>query len=135
MDYKQGCEDVACHNEMHIFHAMMAATEADATVIAVGLNLMYEAEDLDRSDFSLPGYQEKLIQQVSYVAKGPVILVVFSSGTVDITKFLNYTSNDYNSDYVDAIIWAGYPGQEGGQAIADVVYGAYNPGNQTSAKF
>ncbi|XP_073113060.1 putative beta-D-xylosidase [Elaeis guineensis] len=62
-----------------------------------------------------------LIRQVSSAAKGPVILVVLSAGGVNLEPI---------EKDVDAVIWAGYPGEEGGQAIADVVFGKYNPGGR-----
>ncbi|KAK3032668.1 hypothetical protein RJ639_036732 [Escallonia herrerae] len=121
--YKMGCGDVACKNDSLVFPAMQAAKKADATIVVVGLDLTVEAESLDRTDFLLPGYQTQLINQVSAVAKGPVILVVMSAGGVDIS----FAKDDPN---IKAILWAGYPGEEGGQAIADVVFGKYNPGGR-----
>lgn len=122
VEYATGCADVECKNETYIFHAIQAAKNADATIINVGLSLDIEAEGLDRLDLLLPGYQKQLVQQVSMVSKGPVILVVMSAGGVDIS----FAKNDSN---IHAILWAGYPGEKGGRAIADVVFGHYNPGN------
>ena len=119
--YEQGCVDVRCNTEEYVFPAMRAAREADATVVVVGLSLDFEREDLDREDFELPGYQNKLISQVQSVAKGPVIIVILCAGGVNVSQYAS-------SPLYDSIIWAGYPGQEGGQAIADIVFGAHNPG-------
>ncbi|KAL3741535.1 hypothetical protein ACJRO7_017061 [Eucalyptus globulus] len=121
--YKAGCADIACKNESFIFPAMKAAKRADATVILAGLDLSVEAEGLDRTDLVLPGYQTQLINQVAEVAKGPVVLVILSAGGVDIS-FAKENPN------IGGILWAGYPGEEGGQAIADVVFGHYNPGGR-----
>lgn len=118
-----GC-DVACQNESLIFPAMTAAKKADATILVVGLDLSVEAEGLDRVDLLLPGYQTQLINQVAQVSKGPVILVVMSAGCVDI-------SFAKQNDKIKAILWAGYPGEEGGRAIADIVFGHHNPGKYT----
>ncbi|KAA8514956.1 hypothetical protein F0562_018257 [Nyssa sinensis] len=123
VNYEMGCADVACKNESLIFPAMEAAKKADATILVVGLDLSVEAESLDRVDLLLPGYQTQLINQVAAVSKGPVILVVMSAGGVDIS-FAKSNSN------IKAILWAGYPGEEGGIAIADVVFGRYNPGGR-----
>ncbi|CAK7338187.1 unnamed protein product [Dovyalis caffra] len=117
-----GC-DVHCKDESLIFPAMEAAKNADATIMFVGLDLTVEAESLDRNDLLLPGSQTKFINQVADVAKGPVILVIMSAGGVDI----NFAKNNPK---IKAILWAGYPGEEGGRAIADVVYGKYNPGGR-----
>ncbi|KAL0398362.1 UNVERIFIED_CONTAM: putative beta-D-xylosidase 2 [Sesamum radiatum] len=102
---------------------MRAASNADATILVVGLDLSVEVESLDRVDLLLPGYQSQLISQVAKVSKGPVLVVVMSAGGVDIS----FAKNDPN---IHSIIWAGYPGEEGGRAIADVVFGRYNPGGR-----
>ncbi|CAB4306790.1 unnamed protein product [Prunus armeniaca] len=120
--YEVGC-DVACQNESLIFPAMRAAKKADATILVVGLDLSVEAEGLDRVDLLLPGYQTQLINQVAQVSRGPVILVVMSAGCVDI-------SFAKQNDKIKAILWAGYPGEEGGRAIADIVFGHHNPGGR-----
>lgn len=116
--------------EEYIFPAVRAAEEADATVILVGLDKTVEMEGVDRQDLELPGYQNKLIKNVHDAAKGPVILVILSAGGVNVAEYaVSVNVAEYAvSEHYDSIIWAGYPGQEGGQAIADVVFGEYNPG-------
>ncbi|CAL9192290.1 probable beta-D-xylosidase 2 [Musa acuminata AAA Group] len=123
VDHKIGCADVRCQNETFIFPAVRSARNADATVIVAGLNLDIEREDHDRTDLELPGYQNQLIRQVADASKGPVVLVIFSAGGVNVTEF------DV-SDKISAIVWAGYPGEKGGDALADVLYGSYNPGGR-----
>ncbi|KAJ0017072.1 hypothetical protein Pint_10025 [Pistacia integerrima] len=123
VNYKMGCGDVICRNETFVFPAVQAAKYADATIILAGLDLSVEAESLDRENLTLPGYQTQLINQVAQVAKGPVILVILSAGGVDISFAKDNTN-------IKSILWAGYPGEEGGQAIADVVFGNYNPGGR-----
>ncbi|KAL3509399.1 hypothetical protein ACH5RR_028800 [Cinchona calisaya] len=117
--YENGCADVACKNDSLIFPAVQAASKADATIVGVGLDLSAEAESLDRVDLLLPGYQTQLINQIATSSKGPVTLVIMSAGGVDISFARNHPN-------ITSIIWAGYPGEEGGQGIADV-FGAYNP--------
>jgi len=80
-----------------------------------------EAEGLDRSSLLLPGRQAELISAVARASKGPVVLVLMSGGPIDIAFALN-------DPRIAAILWAGYPGQAGGQAIADVIFGHHNPG-------
>ncbi|KAB5548324.1 hypothetical protein DKX38_011730 [Salix brachista] len=123
VDYQMGCSDVACKNESFIFPAMEAAKKADATIIFAGIDLSVEAESLDRDDLLLPGYQTQLINQVASVANGPVVLVLMSAGGVDIS-FAKRNEN------IKSILWVGYPGEEGGNAIADVIFGKYNPGGR-----
>ncbi|KAL2473743.1 putative beta-D-xylosidase 5 [Forsythia ovata] len=123
VQYAMGCVNVMCKNSSLVFPAMQAAKNADATIIVAGIDLSVEAESLDRVDLLLPGYQTELINQVAAVSKGPVIVVIMSAGGVDIS-FARDNGN------VKAILWAGFPGEEGGQAIADVLFGKYNPGGR-----
>ncbi|XVF24229.1 hypothetical protein REPUB_Repub13aG0109700 [Reevesia pubescens] len=131
--YEEGCEyGVKCPNDNLIFKAIKAARSADATILVVGTNLTIEQEDVDREELYLPGYQNQLIEQVAVAAKGPVILVIMSAGGVDISfPFLETNPNyDYINKKIKAILWVGHPGQEGGRAIADVIFGKYNPGGR-----
>ena len=122
VNYAAGCSNVKCVDGNLIGAAVEAAKIADATIIVAGIDLSIEAESLDRLDIFLPGNQTDLINQVADAAKGPVVLVIMSAGGVDI-------SFAKSNPKIHAILWAGYPGAEGGQAIADVVFGKYNPGN------
>ncbi|WCJ43056.1 beta-xylosidase 1 [Euphorbia peplus] len=122
VSYALGC-DVACRNESLVAPAVEAAKSADGTVIVAGIDLSVEAESLDRNDLLLPGYQTQFINQVADSSDGPVILVIMSAGGLDIT-FAKHNTN------IKAILWVGYPGEEGGDAIADVVFGKYNPGGR-----
>jgi beta-D-xylosidase 4 len=119
MIYEMGCGEMACRNDSLIFPAMEAAKKADATLLLMGLDLSIEAENLDREDLLLPGYQTQLKNQVAQVSRGPVILIIMSAGGVDI-------SFARDNDKIQAILWVGHPGQ-GGRGIADVVFGKYNP--------
>ncbi|XP_042518677.1 probable beta-D-xylosidase 2 [Macadamia integrifolia] len=118
--YAAGCQGVKCPNGDGIGQAVQASKQADATFIFVGLDLSVEAESLDRNDLNFPGSQKALITQISEAATKPVIVVIFSAGGIDIS-FLQQDPK------VQAIIWAGYPGAEGGRAIADVIFGKHNP--------
>ncbi|ONK78796.1 uncharacterized protein A4U43_C02F22520 [Asparagus officinalis] len=119
-----GCDDFRCKSAHNISEAVEAANIADATIIVTGLDPYHiEGEEKDRDNLLLPGYQTHLIEQVAEASNGPVVLVIMSGGGVDI-------SFAQNNPKIGAILWAGYPGQEGGHAIADVVFGRYNPGGR-----
>ncbi|CAN6373296.1 unnamed protein product [Urochloa humidicola] len=119
-----GCADVACAGaEQPVAAAVDAARRADATVVVAGLDQTVEAEGLDRYTLLLPGRQGELISAVAKASKGPVVLVLMSGGPIDIA----FAQNDPR---IDAILWVGYPGQVGGQAIADVIFGHHNPGGK-----
>ncbi|KAL6176526.1 hypothetical protein ACLB2K_053159 [Fragaria x ananassa] len=114
-----GCPDVAC-GTAQVDDATKLAAAADATVVIVGENQSIETESHDRTDLYLPGQQTLLITEVAKASKGPVILVIMSGGGFDITFAKN-------NDKITSILWVGYPGEAGGAAIADVIFGFYNP--------
>lgn len=89
--------------------------------MVMGLDQSIEAEFRDRTELMLPGRQQELISKVAQASKGPVILVLMSGGPIDIS----FAKNDPK---IGAILWVGYPGQAGGAAIADVLFGTHNPG-------
>ncbi|KAF6172220.1 hypothetical protein GIB67_024842 [Kingdonia uniflora] len=119
--YEPGCSNVKCENGSGVPIAVQTAQGADATFVFVGLDLSVEAESLDRIELKFPGWQEALITELAYAPNvGPIIVVIFSAGGIDISTIKNHPR-------VSAIIWAGYPGAEGGRAIADIIFGNYNP--------
>lgn len=122
--HQSGCVDVACAGENQpIDSAVNAAGQADAVIVFVGLDQSVEAETVDRESLLLPGRQPELVQKAAAASRGPVVVVLISGGSLDIS----FARDDPR---VSAIVWAGYPGQSGGQAIADVLFGAVNPGGR-----
>ncbi|PKI44097.1 hypothetical protein CRG98_035509 [Punica granatum] len=119
--HQRGCADVACSDNRLFGGAIDAAAHADATVLVMGLDQSIEAEFRDRAGLLLPGRQQELVSKVAAASKGPVVLVLMSGGPVDV-------SFAKGNPKISAILWAGYPGQAGGAAIADILYGASNPG-------
>ncbi|KAG8655672.1 hypothetical protein MANES_04G057600v8 [Manihot esculenta] len=117
--YQAGCSNVACATAQ-VDDAKKVAASADAVVLVMGADQSIEAESRDRVDLLLPGQQQLLITQVANVSKGPVILVIMSGGGMDI-------SFAKTNDKITSILWVGYPGEAGGAAIADVIFGYYNP--------
>ncbi|XVE93503.1 hypothetical protein REPUB_Repub01dG0198200 [Reevesia pubescens] len=122
--YEAGCSDVKCSNDTLIQPAVQAAAKADAVVVVVGLDQTIEAEGLDRVNLTLPGYQEKLVTDVANAAKGTVILVVMAAGPIDISFAKNVKK-------IGGILWIGYPGQAGGEAVAQVIFGDSNPAGRS----
>ncbi|KAK5840289.1 hypothetical protein PVK06_009181 [Gossypium arboreum] len=99
------------------------AKGADHVVLVMGLDQTQESEDHDRVDLLLPPKQQKLISSIARVAKNPVILVLLSGGPVDIS----FAKNDQR---IGRILWAGYPGEAGGRALAEIIFGDHNPGGR-----
>ncbi|AAF17692.1 F28K19.27 [Arabidopsis thaliana] len=120
--YHQGCDSVACSNAA-IDQAVAIAKNADHVVLIMGLDQTQEKEDFDRVDLSLPGKQQELITSVANAAKKPVVLVLICGGPVDI-------SFAANNNKIGSIIWAGYPGEAGGIAISEIIFGDHNPGGR-----
>jgi len=106
-------------------NALKIAAEADAVILAVGLSNLLEGEDLDREQIELPQIQQKLIEKVLELDK-PTVLVILSGAPVAFDeKVLN----------TPAILQAWNPGQSGGTAVGDVVFGDYNPGGRLPVTF
>lgn len=115
-----GCDTVIC-NTSHIDEAVKLASLVDYVILFMGLDQTVEKEDLDRVDLVLPGMQQSLIASVARVAKRPVILVLLCGGPVDVA----FVKDD---EKIGGVLWGGYPGEAGGLAIAEVIFGEHNPG-------
>ncbi|OMO58430.1 hypothetical protein COLO4_34658 [Corchorus olitorius] len=121
--HQAGCSNVACTTNNQFGAAEFAARHADATVLVMGLDQSIEAEFRDRRGLLLPGHQQELVSRVARASRGPTVLVLMSGGPIDVS----FAKNDPR---ISAILWAGYPGQAGGTAIADVIFGTTNPGGK-----
>jgi beta-glucosidase len=100
------------------------AAKADAVVVAVGFNSQSETEGWDRT-FELPQGQNELIQKIAARNKNTIV-VVNSGGGVDMTPWI---------DKVAGVIEAWYPGQEGGTALAEILFGDVNPSGHLAVTF
>ncbi|KAK9134312.1 hypothetical protein Syun_013642 [Stephania yunnanensis] len=120
--YLKGCDSVACTSTT-ITEAVYLAKSVDYVVLIMGLDETQEKEGQDRVSLGLPGSQESLVSRVADAAKKPVILVILSGGPVDI-------SFAKNNSKIGGIIWAGYPGEAGGTALAEIIFGDHNPGGK-----
>lgn len=117
--YSPGCDNIAC-GTAQVDDATKIAAMADAVVLVMGSDQSIERESFDRTSITLPGQQSDLVSAVAKAAKGPVILVIMSAGGMDVTFAVN-------DPKVTSILWVGFPGEAGGAAIADVIFGYYNP--------
>ncbi|HYG80090.1 MAG TPA: glycoside hydrolase family 3 C-terminal domain-containing protein, partial [Pyrinomonadaceae bacterium] len=115
--------------------AIAKAKGADVVVMALGLSPQLEGEEMDvktegfrggdRTKLELPQAQEELLKAVQATGK-PVVLVLMSGSALAI---------NWAKDNVPAILQAWYPGEEGGAAIADVLFGDYNPAGRLPVTF
>ena len=107
--------------------AVAAAREADAVILVLGLSQRLEGEEMpikiegfsggDRTNLNLPAVQEKLLDAIAATGK-PVIVVLTSGGALSVNNA---------QEKAAAVLLAGYGGQQGGNAVADVIFGDYNP--------
>ena len=115
--------------------ALAAAQQADAIILALGLTPSLEGEEMpidipgfrggDRTTIDLPAPQERLLQQIAGLGK-PTVLVLLNGSALAV---------NWAQAHVPAIVEAWYPGQAGGRAIADVLFGDYNPGGRLPVTF
>jgi beta-glucosidase len=115
--------------------AVDIARQADAVVLVLGISPALEGEEMtvnvagfrggDRTDISLPKAQDDLIKAILATGK-PVALVLLNGSALAV---------NYSAENVAAIVEAWYPGEAGGAAIADVLFGDYNPGGRLPVTF
>ena len=108
-----------------IDRAIDVAKNSDVVVVCAGLNDDLEGEDIDRETLALPTEQIDLIQKVSQVNKNTVV-VLFNAGPLTMADWI---------EHVPAVIEAFYPGQEGGNALADILFGDVNPSGKLPMTF
>jgi len=115
--------------------AVDLAKTSDVVIFCGGISPRLEREEMqvpfegfsggDRTNIKLPAVQEKLIKSL-YETGTPVVLVNFSGSAVAL---------NWENENLPAIIQAWYPGQSGGTALADVIFGKYNPGGRLPVTF
>jgi beta-glucosidase len=111
-------------NAGNYLDAVNAAKSADAAIVCVGFNSNTEGEGFDRT-FALPAGQDSLINAVAK-ANPNTIVVINSGGNVAMAGWVNN---------VKGIVQAWYPGQEGGTAVAEILFGTVNPSGKLPASF
>ena len=105
--------------------ALSMAKQADVIIAAVGENVMLCGENRDRQGLRLPGKQEQFVEELIKTGK-PVVLVVFG-GRAQVISGL--------AEKCAAVIQAWYPGEEGGRAVADILYGKVSPSAKLSVSY
>ena len=119
--YAKGC-DINSADVSGFAEAKLLAAQSDAVIFVGGLDASQEGEGLDRvgGSIQLPGQQQSLINQLAAVNRS-LIVVLKSGGICGLANSIGQ---------IPALIYAFYPGQEGGNAIADVLFGDVNPGGK-----
>lgn len=101
------------------------AASADAAVVCVGTGAPMEYESADRSDMRLPAAQERAIADLAAVNPN-IVAVVFAGAAIDMSAWI---------DKVRAVVFAGFCGENGGAALADILTGKVNPSGKLSETF
>ena len=105
--------------------ALKMAKDADVIIAAVGENVMLCGENRDREGLRLPGKQEQYVEELLKTGK-PVVLVIFGGRAQVISGI---------AEKCAAVIQAWYPGEEGGNAVADILYGKVSPSAKLSVSY
>ena len=103
-----------------IAEAVELARKSDVVVLALGDGVNTSGESRTRSSLDLPGHQEELLKALVRTGKPVVLILIWGRPTT-----INFASR-----YCSAILAAGYPGAQGGRAIAEALKGDYNPGGK-----
>jgi len=139
VDYAKGCEVTNEHwpetevlpepltqkEKDEIAKAVEAAKNSDVAVVVLGDSPNTVGETASRTSLDLPGRQLDLVQAV-YATGKPVVVVLLNGRPMSI---------NWVNKYVPGIVEAWFPGAQGGTAIADVLFGDYNPGGKLTVTF
>ena len=137
--YTKGCDLVDAHwpeseiieypltpdEQAEIDRAAANARQADVAVVVLGGGQRTCGENKSRTSLELPGRQLKLLQAVQATGK-PVVLVLINGRPLSV---------NWADKFVPAILEAWYPGSKGGTAVADILFGDYNPGGKLTVTF
>ena len=137
--YTKGCDLVDAHwpeseimeypltpdEQAEIDRAAANARQADVAVVVLGGGQRTCGENKSRTSLELPGHQLKLLQAVQATCK-PVILILINGRPLSV---------NWADKFVPAILEAWYPGSKGGTAVADILFGDYNPGGKLTVTF
>ncbi len=135
--YAKGCE-IRSEDRSGFEEAVAIAKDADVIVAVVGISQLIEGEEGqqegveggehsrgDREDIALPGVQEELLKALHETGK-PLVVVLMNGSAVAV---------NWADEYAQAVVELWYPGEEGGTALADVLFGDYNPAGRLPVTF
>lgn len=119
-------ENLISHNkEKDLQEAIDVAKDTDVIVVAIGEHPQQSGEGGSRGDITIPSIQMNLLKEMKALGK-PVVTLVFSGRPLALHEV---------ADYSDAVVQCWFPGTEGGDGIADVIFGDVNPSARLSMTF
>jgi beta-glucosidase len=131
VEYDQGCD----FTDTTHFGGIWAAGNADITIAVIGLTPVYEGEESDaflspgggdKKNISLPASQIAYMKALRKAHNKPIIAVITAGSAVDVAAI---------APYADAIVYAWYPGEQGGAALADILFGKVSPSGRLPVTF
>ncbi|MFT4024651.1 MAG: glycoside hydrolase family 3 C-terminal domain-containing protein, partial [Flavihumibacter sp.] len=131
VEYDMGCD----YADTSRFGGIWAAGNANITIAVLGLTAVYEGEEgdaflaengADRKHLELPAAHVAYLKALRKGTKTPLVLVINAGSAIDISQV---------EPYADAILMAWYPGDQGGHAIADVLFGRQSPSGRLPVTF
>lgn len=131
IEYDMGCD----YKDTSRFGGIWAAGNANITIAVIGLTPVYEGEEgdaflaeggADRKNLSLPAAHIAYMKALRKGTKTPIIAVINAGSAVDVSAI---------AEYADAVIIAWYPGEEGGNALADILFGKISPSGHLPVTF
>ena len=131
VEYDLGCDFT---DSVH-FGGTWASSNADVTIAVIGLSPVYEGEEGDaflsksggdKNTLSLPNPQIAYMRALRKASKNPIIAVICAGSDVDVSSI---------EPYADAIVYAWYPGEQGGNAFADILFGKVSPAGRLPVTF
>lgn len=111
--------------QKRIDSAVAVASQSDIAIVVLGGNTLTTGENKSRTTLDLPGHQLDLVKAIHKTGK-PVVVILIGAQPMSV----NWIDKNING-----IIYAGFPGVKGGAAIADVLFGDYNPGGKLTLTF
>ena len=122
--YAKGC-DFAGEDRSGFAKAMKVARGSDVIIMAVGEKALFSGESRSRAYLTLPGVQEELIDSLKTLGK-PLVICLFNGRPLVLKK---------PNEAADALVEAWFPGTQAGNALADVLFGDYNPSGKLTTSF
>ena len=122
--YAKGC-DFAGEDRSGFAKAMKVARGSDVIIMAVGEKALFSGESRSRTYLTLPGVQEELIDSLKTLGK-PLVICLFNGRPLVLKK---------PNEAADALVEAWFPGTQAGNALADVLFGDYNPSGKLTTSF